>query len=305
MLNQSDSFADARILFMRSAFKLIISLPLLLTLINCGNHVVRSGDQSQTGAPKTSNTNRAAESQNGEAPIKNSGRVIHVLVALCDNVNQGIVPVPARLGNGEDLKNNLYWGAAYGVKTFFSRSAEWTLAAQVLNPQPTILERCVFKHKTKDVYLVADAYRGAEIKQATVNFLEYTSGGKRENLRANNIALQCGGGSDLIAYVGHNGLMDFHLSSYPKPQDDKHRDAIMLCCASRNYFSAPIKSTGATPLLWTTNLMAPEAYILKAAIDGWMLNESGEKVRMRAAEAYHKYQRCGLKAARNLFSSSW
>jgi hypothetical protein len=291
--------------FTKKLIKIVVCLTLLPLLINCGNQVVRSGEQSQTAAAKTSNSNRPAASQNAEPPIKNSGRVIHVLVALCDNINQGIVPVPPRLGNGEDLKNNLYWGAAYGVKVFFSRSADWTLAAQLANPQPAILERCVFKHKTKDIYLVADAYRGAQIKQAIEDFLEYTSGGKGENLRANNVALNCGGGSDLIAYVGHNGLMDFTLSSYPKAQDDRRRDAIMLCCASKNYFSAPLKTTGATPLLWTTNLMAPEAYILKAAIDGWILNESGEKVRMRAAQAYNTYQRCGLKAARNLFSSSW
>ena len=29
-------------------------------------------------------------------------RSIHVLVALCDNVHQGIVPVPKSLGNGQD-----------------------------------------------------------------------------------------------------------------------------------------------------------------------------------------------------------
>jgi hypothetical protein len=44
--------------------------------------------------------------------------VIHVFVALCDNVNQGIVPVSAALGNGDNPHTNLYWGAAFGVKTF-------------------------------------------------------------------------------------------------------------------------------------------------------------------------------------------
>ena len=30
-------------------------------------------------------------------------KTVHVFVALCDNENQGIVPVPARLGNRTDL----------------------------------------------------------------------------------------------------------------------------------------------------------------------------------------------------------
>jgi hypothetical protein len=35
-------------------------------------------------------------------------RVVHVFVALADNAHQGIVPVPARLGNGDDAAANLY-----------------------------------------------------------------------------------------------------------------------------------------------------------------------------------------------------
>ncbi len=54
-------------------------------------------------------------------------RTVHVFVALADNQHQGIVPVPPILGNGDDPPHNLYWGSAYGVKTFFSHSPEWTL----------------------------------------------------------------------------------------------------------------------------------------------------------------------------------
>jgi hypothetical protein len=66
-----------------------------------------------------------------------------------------------------------------------------------------------------------------------------------------------------------------------------------------------LKTSGAYPLLWTTNLMAPEAYTLKSAIDGWINRESGEQIRERAAMAYDKYQRCGLRGARRLFATGW
>jgi hypothetical protein len=36
-------------------------------------------------------------------------RVVHVFVALADNQHQGIIPVPAVLGNGVDPVRNLYW----------------------------------------------------------------------------------------------------------------------------------------------------------------------------------------------------
>ena len=41
---------------------------------------------------------------------------VHVTVALCDNATQGMVPVPAAIGDGDDPRTNLYWGARYGVK---------------------------------------------------------------------------------------------------------------------------------------------------------------------------------------------
>jgi len=30
-----------------------------------------------------------------------------------------------------------------------------------------------------------------------------------------------------------------------------------------------------------------------------------EQIRLRAADAYHKYQHCGVKAARTLFATGW
>jgi len=66
-----------------------------------------------------------------------------------------------------------------------------------------------------------------------------------------------------------------------------------------------LRPTGAQPLLWTTGLMSPEAYTLKAALDGWMAGESDEQIKQRAAEAYAKYQKISVKSARRLFVSGW
>ncbi len=57
--------------------------------------------------------------------------------------------------------------------------------------------------------------------------------------------------------------------------------------------------------MWTNGLMAPEAYTLKAALDGWIRQESKEEIRKRAASAYAKYQKCSDAAALRLFSSDW
>jgi len=236
-------------------------------------------------------------------------RTVHVFVSLADNQNQGIVPVPARLGNGFDPADSLYWGAEAGIKTFFRRSADWMLLTCDLNPNARVMERCVFKYRTSDVYLVADAYRGNEIKQAILDFFDAAAGGTPEvidvRFGSDKVRLAARGGASLVSYVGHDGLMDFQLPTTPRRRDDLHRDAIILACASKQYFRQPLKASGAYPLLWTTNLMAPEGYTLKAALDGWITHESGEQVHERAAVAYDKYQKCGLRGARRLFATGW
>jgi hypothetical protein len=238
-------------------------------------------------------------------------RTIHVFVALADNQHQGIVPVAPVLGNGEDGEHNLYWGSAYGVKTFFSRSAEWVRLACDQNPKPAILERCIFKYRSTNVYLIADAYRGIEIKQAIVDFLDSARGRSADTVamhlqpEGRVVDVPAHGGATLVAYIGHDGLMDFQLPRYSKQNDGAHRQAIVLACSSKQFFRDVVRASGAYPLLWTTGLMAPEAYTLKAALEGWIAGENQQQIRDRAAAAYDKYQKCGFKAAHRLLTSGW
>lgn len=244
-------------------------------------------------------------SQFSFAENKTEPRTIHVFVALCDNINQGIVPVPAKLGNGQSTKNNLYWDALYGVRGYFKRSKDWDLVSTILNPEEHILERILFKHKTTNTYLLADAYDGKYIQQTTVDFLEANAGNSSLKVIFNDEELCFAGDAKLLAYVGHDGLMEFEVNGDFKVIDNKERDAIILACISKNYFSPYLKQTKANPLVWTTGLMAPESYTLKAAIDGWILNETDMQIRERAAQAYNKYQKCGIRGARRLLVTGY
>lgn len=236
-------------------------------------------------------------------------RTVHVFVALADNQHQGIVPVAPALGNGEDAQRNLYWGSAYGVKSFFTRSADWERVRCGEKPKSEVLERCIFKYRAASVYLVADAYRGIEIRRAILDFLDSAAGDGAETISlpqaSGELTLTVRGGANLVAYIGHDGLMDFQLSQVPHKRNDLRRDAVVLACASKQFFAEPVRASGAYPLLWTTGLMAPEAYTLKSALDGWIVGEGSEQVRDRAAMAYDKYQKCGSRAAHRLFASGW
>ena len=245
----------------------------------------------------------------GVATGQTKPRVVHVFVALADNEHQGIVPVPASLGNGEDAGRNLYWGAAFGVRTFFKNSPEWKEILHFNQPKESILERSIFQNRNGEVLLVADAYRGIEIKQALTDFLRAAEGIPDKDAAAGGVVagvvFQVPAVADLVVYVGHDGLMDFPLTVDFAGHSESRRPAIILACASRSYFRDLLRASGATPLLWANGLMAPEAYTLKAALDGWIQQESKEEIRKRAAAAYAKYQKCSDAAAMRLFSSDW
>jgi hypothetical protein len=211
--------------------------------------------------------------------------------------------VPKTLGNGDDPGRNLYWGAAFGVRTYFQKSGDWKLVATIANPSPFVLVRVLFRHTATGAYLVADAYRGREIKQAIRDFFLSAAGTSPPRF---HIVDPSGGGTlplperaELSVYVGHDGLMDFAIEETFRGQSLSGREAIVLACASKAYFAQGLRPTGATPLLWTTNLMAPEAYTLKAALDGWMIQETPAQIRKRAADAYAKFQKCSETAAKN------
>ncbi len=236
-------------------------------------------------------------------------RVVHVFVALADNQHQGIVPVPAFLGNGEDPAHNLYWGAAFGVKTYFKNNAEWELLGCNRGIKIEILERCMFKSKGGDVYLVADALDDSQIKKCVTDFLSAAAGAAPENIsvftKSPEISIAAGGAADLLVYVGHDAFMDFQIPSITEKKKGKPRRTIILACASKPYFASYLRATGAQPLLWATGLMAPEAYTLHAALAAWIAGEGDEAIRDRAATAYDKYQKCGARAALRLFATGW
>ncbi len=240
------------------------------------------------------------------SPAPKNHKLIHVFVALCDNDSQGIVPVPARIGNGDDAASNLYWGSAEGLKTHFSRSADWRLLSSTPNPTANILERCLFQHRTANAYLLADAYRGSNIQDATEDFFAAAAGRKQETVTTRvgqqQITLVAAGSADLVAYIGHNGLMDFSIAFPEAAADAASRDAIVLCCISERYFRSALDRCRAKPILMTTQLMYPGAFILRAALDGWLRGESPTRLRERAANVYAANQHISVGAARGIFA---
>jgi len=285
---------------MKSTIKMskhiVISILLCSTLLSCSSQNIESLKTLSEGAVE-------AESDK-VIQFDTSLKTIHVFVALCDNKYQGIVPVPSKIGNGQDANNNLYWGCGFGIRTYFKNSKEWRLIKST-KLDSVRLERLIFKSLTSNYYLIADAYDGQFIEQCTKDFLKSSSGNMKDTILVNNSIIGSAGNSQLIAYIGHDGLMDFQIHESFQNTDRKKRDVIILACYSKHYFSPHLQKSNVNPLVWTSGLMCPEAYTIHDAISAYLKNESNEQIRTRAALAYSKYQKCSVKASRNLLLTGW
>jgi hypothetical protein len=234
-------------------------------------------------------------------------RVIHVIVALADNQHQAGPKLSGVLGNGQAPAGNQLWGAGYGVRSHFDWAKEWVRIPNVARPEAAhILERAIWKHRDSTIYLVADAYDGRHLREATGDLLLYASGSGETTISAGGTMIPAGGGASLVVFAGHNGMMDHKLDRVYRPQDPENdRQVIILASLSRGFFANPLRATGARPLLWTTGLIVPEAYTLRDALLGYVTGESDEQIRERAAKAYDQYQRSGMGAARRAFVTGW
>ena len=212
------------------------------------------------------------------------------------------MPVSRLLGNGADPRNNLYWGAMYGTKTFLRRSKAWDEVRTINITNGTVLQRIILKHRVTGAYLVADAYRGVKIKEAIEAFFHAAAGNMPVVLKVDGGLIGTYGKADMIAYVGHNGLMDFQVTPAQKRNTALPAPAaIVLACYSKRYFRDTLAKYGCKPMLLTNGRMAPEAYTLEAAIEAWLAGRGSQGMRGQAAMAYNKYQKCGIRGATRLF----
>ena len=229
---------------------------------------------------------------------------IHVFVALCDNDHQGIVPTTKTLGDGTNPRTNLYWGAMYGLKTYFRKAKEWTPVEVVSAPERSeILDRCAFFGH--GAMLFAEAYDGRQMALTIDEFLASAAGKHRSAVALKGYGkLSFGREANLVFFIGHNGLMDFSLKELPKPATNKPTAAVVLACKSHSYFTPILRHLGCLPLLMTNGFMAPEAYTVAAIVKTWAQGGADGDVHEAAAQAYAKYQKhCSLAAARRLFRS--
>ncbi len=212
-------------------------------------------------------------------------QTIRVFVALCDNKTQGIMRVGEKIGDGDKPEANLYWGCSDGLGLYFKKSRHWTVVESEKDISAQILRRMTLSHKTSPLTLIADAYRGSEMRQCYLDFESAASSGDYA----------------LVAYIGHNALMD---SAFAQPESAPAHatDAIVLACVSDSHCSSRLRTLGCRPVLMTRQLMYPGAFILHDAIEAWRKKGTPADIRLAAGKAYAGNQGISVKAATGIFA---
>jgi hypothetical protein len=240
--------------------------------------------------------------------IENSQALtIHTFVPLCDNKYQGIIKVPAKLGDGRNLKTNLYWGAGYGLKAYYTRSKEWKYIRSYYNLDTCVLERAIYYRTYSNhakVYLILDAYKGDKMDECVFNYFKSLAGILKDSIVIDSLKIPAYGNSNFLIFNGHNGLMDNQCHEIENV-DQVERDAAVISCCSYSYFIPYFEKLKAYPLITTTNYLPPEAYIISAIIDNWATMQADDKIRTSAGEAMAKVHKIAVKPCINTFKTGW
>jgi len=241
--------------------------------------------------------------------IKNKeALIVHLFVPLCDNENQGIIPTSESLGNGMDLKRNLYWAVSKGIKRFYKEQKDWELLKSEKDIDTNILERVIFKKRFQNnalVYVIADAYRGDRMKICLEDYFNSLSNNRFDTIEIENKKYDVASGLDLAIFNGHNGLMDTEIS-IKENKSNRPKDAVSISCVSNQYFNYYYERTNSFPLVTTKELLYPGAFISEGIINEWAELKETKQCKVAAGKSYYKNKpKAGPNGSQNLFDFGW
>lgn len=232
--------------------------------------------------------------------------VVQVHVPLCDN---DVIPCGnARLGDGDDPAKNLYWATSEGFLGWFGRRGSgWK---QVLDAdgdaigEPHVLDLRVWRRELAtpaawrragaparfSMYVVAQAWRGEEIHRAFTHYADDLYGVTSHTVTlADGTELAAGGDAHVVAYVGHNHLMDlaaFDWKAVAKRADARPRGAIAIACHTAVYMQDVVPGARQVPLVLTRDFLLASAAALEGAVLGFARGGDYAAIRKGAAAGY-------------------
>ncbi|HEY5951941.1 MAG TPA: hypothetical protein VIV40_40875 [Kofleriaceae bacterium] len=212
--------------------------------------------------------------------------VVMVHVPLCDNTI--IACGNAKLGDGDKPATNLYWSTTPGFGVWFARKGSgWTRVSVETKDtgDKDVLEKQTYKRtiatpaawrkhgapKQFTLEVVIHAWRGSAIDRALAAYAADVSGK--------------GTTAQLVAFVGHNRLMDLDEFKWPEPGTEV-KGAIAIACDTAPYMKKQVSASTRVPLLMTSDLLFANAAPLEAAVLAFARGAGYAQIRRDAATAY-------------------
>lgn len=240
------------------------------------------------------------------APRVTHGAPIVVMahVPLCDN--RILRCGSKRMGDGDNPDTNLYWNTDEGFLGWFGRRGSGWRAVDVkeAGAPADVLETRVWHRRVAatgawrahgvtdpiDVYLVVYAWRGTAIDATLAAYLDDVYGDTpREVTLADGTTLHAGGASTIVAWVGHNRLMDVepidwaaraaHATAAPK-------GVIAEACQTAPYMAAEVSSPARVPLLMTNDFLFAGAHAFEGVATAFARGGTLSEIRTLATAQY-------------------
>lgn len=245
--------------------------------------------------------------------------VVEVHAPLCEGTI--IACGNKKLGDGDNPDTNLYWSTTPGFGEWFARrGGGWKrvlrqtedqtgdhdiVAVHVYRRTVTTpsawIERGAPKQFELDV--VIHGWRGTSIDKALAAYAADVSGdGARDLVLADKSHLAAGGAAQIVAFVGHNRLMDLDAFTWPKP-GTVTKGAIAIACDTAPYMKKQVSAATRVPLLLTSDLLFANAAPLEAAVLAFARGGGYTEIRSDAATAYAKIQEVPVKRVWGTFTN--
>ncbi len=242
-------------------------------------------------------TDRVIEDVTAAKPL-----VVEVHVPLCDNTI--IACGNAKLGDGDNPDTNLYWSTTPGFGSWFARkSSGWKRVAKLREGETgdnDVLALHVYRRSVStpaawkkrgapasmEIDIVVHGWRGTAIDRALAAYAADISGqGTRTITLVDGSTLDAGGAAQIVAWVGHNRLMDVDAYTWPAP-GTATKGTIAIACHTAAYMEESVPSATRVPLLMTRDFLFANAAPLEAAVLAFASGGTYAKIRLDAATAY-------------------
>lgn len=273
-----------------------------------------------TAAPTSEETWLASLTDRVVADAK-AGRplVVEVHVPLCES--SIIACGNKKLGDGDNPETNLYWSTTPGFGEWFARRGSgWKrLAKQKAGEtgDADVLAVHVYRRSIAtpaawrkrgapaqlEIDLVIHGWRGTAIDRALAAYAEDVSGAKpRPVTLADGSTLEAGGAAQIVAWVGHNRLMDLESFQWPAP-GTLAKGAIAIACHTAAYMEAEVPAPTRVPLLLTRDFLFANAAPLEATVLAFAAGGDYAAIRLAAATAYAGVQKREVRQVYGAFTN--